>query len=74
MTEYLSRSGLPREIYDAPATKFVATFIGETNLFEGYVEREDAGLLTIVTENGRIPAKGKGFKNDIVAVSVRPER
>lgn len=71
----LEQVGVPREIYDAPATKFVATFIGETNLFEGYVEREDAGLLTIVTENGRIPAKGKGFKkNDIVAVSVRPEK
>ncbi|MDR1788105.1 MAG: ABC transporter ATP-binding protein [Treponema sp.] len=30
--------GTPHEIYESPATDFVARFIGETNLFDGIVE------------------------------------
>ncbi len=71
----LEQVGLPKEIYEEPATRFVATFIGETNLFEGYVEKADGGKLTIVTECGRIPAYAEDFRErDIVAVSVRPEK
>jgi putrescine transport system ATP-binding protein len=29
--------GTPREVYEAPATRFVADFIGTVNLFEGHV-------------------------------------
>ena len=71
----LEQVGLPRDIYDKPATKFVATFIGETNLFEGVVEKAGGGLITITTENGKLPAEGEGFtEGEMVAVSVRPEK
>lgn len=33
----LDQLGTPTEIYESPATKFVATFIGETNIFDGTV-------------------------------------
>jgi ABC-type Fe3+/spermidine/putrescine transport system ATPase subunit len=35
--------GTPREVYDRPANRFVADFVGETNFFRG----------TVRTENGR---------------------
>ena len=34
----IEQIGTPRQVYDEPATRFVAEFIGETNLVEGVVE------------------------------------
>ena len=39
--------GMPAEIYEFPQSRFVADFVGTTNLFEGTVERCDEGLITI---------------------------
>jgi putative spermidine/putrescine transport system ATP-binding protein len=35
----LAQLGTPREIYDAPATRFVAEFVGAANLLEGEAAR-----------------------------------
>lgn len=71
----MEQVGVPREIYEAPATKFVATFIGETNLFEGMAETVREDSVSVAVESGSILGKGSGFRKDeIVAVSVRPER
>jgi len=74
----IEQIGTPREIYDEPRTRFVAEFIGETNLAEGTVERvegrnarirlKDGGLLTAASAAGRCKA------GDAVFVSIRPER
>jgi spermidine/putrescine transport system ATP-binding protein len=40
--------GTPREIYDFPANRFVADFIGESNLVPGAVLGEDAGVMVAV--------------------------
>jgi spermidine/putrescine transport system ATP-binding protein len=37
--------GSPHEIYESPATEFVARFIGETNLFDGMVVRAEKLVL-----------------------------
>lgn len=39
--------GTPQEIYEAPATDFVAKFIGETNLYEGSILSVNGELVTI---------------------------
>ncbi len=71
----LQQVGTPLEIYEYPKTKFVATFIGETNLFEGSVGEKDGDKLKIIIEPGSFKAIGDDFaKGDMVAVSVRPER
>jgi len=71
----LEQVGTPTEIYEKPASKFVATFIGETNLFEGYVQEVRDRDVMITVESGTIRAAGEGFKEkELVAVSVRPER
>jgi putrescine transport system ATP-binding protein len=36
--------GAPREIYEAPRTRFTAEFIGSVNLFEGRIVEGDAAL------------------------------
>ncbi len=71
--------GTPSEIYDFPKTPFVADFIGETNLFEGYVESVDAGLMKVTTQQGlsilvKPTAACNGSTSDPVVVSVRPEK
>jgi len=71
----LEQVGTPTEIYEQPASKFVATFIGETNLFEGYIEEVSGQDVSITIESGTIKASGEGFvSKELVAVSVRPER
>ncbi len=71
----LEQVDVPKKIYEEPDTRFVATFIGETNIFEGYVTKRDESRLSITTETGSISASAEGFADkEIVAVSVRPER
>jgi iron(III) transport system ATP-binding protein len=72
----MEQVGTPREIYERPASRFVADFIGAANLIEGTVERRDANGLYAVTAaagalHGTSPADlaaGTG-----VTVVVRPE-
>lgn len=65
----------PTEIYEHPSTKFVATFIGETNIFDGYIKEIDGDSMVIGMENGDVPGRCEGFeKKEFISVSVRPEK
>ena len=67
----------PTEIYEAPASRFVANFVGNVNLFEGKVVSQDgagtriasSGGLTIHTENAAAAEPGKD-----VWFAIRPEK
>ena len=50
----IEQVGAPREIYEAPATRFVATFVGETNEIGGVLYRPEA--MRLVPEGGGLPA------------------
>lgn len=66
----------PREIYDHPKTKFVANFIGETNLLDAIVLEINGDTAVIGTEVGKATVQINPKKievNDGVAVSIRPE-
>lgn len=63
----------PREIYDRPITKFVAGFIGESNIFDGKVINSHDGILDVETSAGTIKVKGNGFDGESIYVSIRPE-
>ena len=68
--------GTPREIYEHPQNKFVANFIGESNIFEASVVSETGttGILTLMMENGHVLAEREGFKyEEIVYLCLRPE-
>ncbi len=66
----LLQVGPPEEIYERPANRFVADFIGQTNLLEATVEDEDTVILT----NGKkLRAPSPHAPGTSVAVSLRPE-
>jgi spermidine/putrescine transport system ATP-binding protein len=67
--------GTPEELYDRPATRFVADFIGTTNLLAGRVEAVDGDSAVIrlgSDEVCRIERNGLAIGSP-VELSVRPE-
>ncbi len=70
--------GTPDEVYRAPRTRFVADFIGETNLLPGVVAASTAGRATVATAlgeiDGTLPADGGAWAPGTPAIlSIRPE-
>jgi len=71
----LEQLATPVEIYEAPATRFVATFIGETNIFDGSIVEVKDKNVVVNLENGSVTGYGDNFKEgELVSVSVRPEK
>jgi iron(III) transport system ATP-binding protein len=72
----IQQVGRPREIYDKPASRFVAGFIGKSNFIEGTVEREETdGVFTISTFGGELRATSSAALpvGTSVVASIRPE-
>jgi spermidine/putrescine transport system ATP-binding protein len=67
--------GTPEELYERPATRFVADFIGTTNLLSGSIESIDAGTAIVRLEGGdRCVVAGPDLHpGRTVEVSIRPE-
>lgn len=66
--------GTPREIYEQPNCRFVADFIGESNIFSGRVTAIEGERLEIQGEAGAFLSTGAGFSvGEKIFVSVRPE-
>ncbi|MFF0310324.1 ABC transporter ATP-binding protein [Streptosporangium sp. NPDC004379] len=66
----------PREIYERPASAFVAGFIGTSNLISGTVDRVEDGCAVLLLEDGGRVLAGEGGHRagDAIAVTVRPEK
>ncbi len=73
----LEQVATPRELYEAPASRWVAEFVGDVNMFEGQVSSREAGRLTITTRDAgtiivaepRLPITKAN-----VSVAIRPEK
>ena len=72
----IEQLGAPRAIYEEPASRFVAGFIGEVNLFEGVIERVEGGLSLVRLKGlgALTPVAGLGAVGASVTLAVRPER
>jgi spermidine/putrescine transport system ATP-binding protein len=70
--------GSPQDLYESPATAFVADFIGETNLLRGHIVGTTAEGLCVrvaaVTLQAEAPAPASIHPDAVVTVAVRPER
>jgi putrescine transport system ATP-binding protein len=73
----LEQVATPRELYEAPNSRWIAEFVGDVNIFEGQVSSREAGRLTISTRDAgaiivaepRLP-----ITKTIVSVAIRPEK
>ncbi|MCT8970632.1 ABC transporter ATP-binding protein [Microbaculum marinisediminis] len=63
-------------LYDNPATPFVATFVGEQNVFRGKVAEVAEGFAVVEGPDGRLRGRVREglSKGDAAMVFVRPER
>ncbi|OZA92271.1 MAG: polyamine ABC transporter ATP-binding protein [Azorhizobium sp. 39-67-5] len=70
----LEQVGTPGDIYGRPSSRFVAGFVGASNLFEGRVTGGDARSCQIALAGGvRLTAPGSADIGDDVLVLIRPE-
>jgi spermidine/putrescine transport system ATP-binding protein len=69
--------GIPEEIYERPANRFVADFIGETNFIEGVVGGQSNGVVSIQVDGSGIlqVESSRSFgPGQQVSITVRPEK
>jgi spermidine/putrescine transport system ATP-binding protein len=71
----LEQVSAPAELYDRPASRFVADFIGQVNLFEGELTGADGGALLLSPELGApvFASSGSGAAASAWA-AIRPEQ
>jgi putrescine transport system ATP-binding protein len=73
----LEQVATPRELYEAPRSRWVAEFVGDINLFDGEVESHDNHRLDISTREAGtlIVAKPRQpVTKATVSVAIRPEK
>jgi len=73
----IEQLGSPRELYEYPATRFVANFIGTSNILTGRLERKgDAWALAGLGPDQRVllTEAGETSQGQEVELAVRPEK
>ncbi len=73
----LEQVAKPRELYEAPNSRWIAEFVGDVNMFEGQVGPGEAGRLAVATRDaGTIIAAAprQPITKAIVSVAIRPEK
>ncbi len=73
----LEQVATPRELYEAPQSRWVAEFVGDVNLFDGQVESREAHRLTVATREAgtlAVAEPWQGTRKTIVSVAIRPEK
>lgn len=75
---YLDQLDTPNNIYEKPATRFVADFIGESNIFEATIVKKDSKTAKLGFEMGnglsQVDEDIKFESFEMVYASVRPEK
>lgn len=69
----LEQVGRPGELYQRPASRFVATFLGEGTLLPGTVLDAGPDRVTVRCLGAALEMPGEGRKGDRVTVLIRPE-
>jgi ABC-type Fe3+/spermidine/putrescine transport system ATPase subunit len=71
----IEQLGAPREVYERPATEFVATFLGASNLIDAVVAGQDGEHSLVEAACGRFAVAGAGLApGQRLRLAVRPER
>jgi putrescine transport system ATP-binding protein len=73
----LEQVATPRQLYEAPASRWIAEFVGDINMLDGQIESRDAGRITVATRDaGTIVAAEprQPLTKTTICVAVRPEK
>ncbi len=72
----IAQLGEPREVYEAPSSRYVAEFIGDVNIIEGHVADPAQGFIRLDAFDAPVRA-GRALDaraGDPVGVALRPEK
>jgi putrescine transport system ATP-binding protein len=73
----LEQVATPRDLYEAPRSRWVAEFVGDVNLFDGEVSSREPDRLTVATQDGGnivVAAPRQPVTKSLVSVAIRPEK
>jgi putrescine transport system ATP-binding protein len=74
----IAQVGTPSDIYESPATRFVADFIGSVNMFEGWVREDGAECVRIQCEELGCTVRAERsvhcVNGSTVWTAIRPEK
>jgi putrescine transport system ATP-binding protein len=73
----LEQVATPRQLYEAPASRWIAEFVGDVNMLEGRIENSEQHRLTIATRDaGTIVAAEprQPPTKTTICVAIRPEK
>jgi putrescine transport system ATP-binding protein len=73
---HIRQIGTPPEIYERPASRFVAEFVGDANILKGRVTAAVNGTVTLRTDDAgaTVVVEGDAAPGDKCAVALRPEK
>src|ERR1700676_967376 len=73
----LEQVATPRELYEAPNSRWIAEFVGDVNMFEGQVEPRESIQLTMASRDAgtiMVAEPRQPITKTVVAVAIRPEK
>ena len=73
----LEQVATPRELYEAPGSRWIAEFVGDVNIFEVQAGPGEAGRLAISTRNAGtivVAEPQQPITKTLVCVAIRPEK
>jgi putrescine transport system ATP-binding protein len=73
----LQQVASPRELYEAPRSRWVAEFVGDVNILEGQLQSREANRLIIATRDAGTIAVAEPRQANVttaVCVAIRPEK
>ncbi len=73
----LDQVATPRELYEAPGSRWIAEFVGDINIFDGQVVSQESGRLMIATRQAGtvfVAGPSQPIAKTVVSVAIRPEK
>lgn len=70
----IAQIGTPRELYELPASEFVADFIGEANVLDVRIEQQQGSQALVSLGDIRLTLECRGLQTGPARMAVRPGR
>jgi iron(III) transport system ATP-binding protein len=71
-TARIAQDGTPRELYEQPASRFIANFIGDANLLPVHITARDGDMAIVSLANTQLILPARGLPTGPADLAVRP--